>query len=375
MKLGIDASRANRDQKTGVEWYAYHIIQKFKKIIPPEVEVVLYSQEKLTGKLADLPPNWRSKVLNWPPQILWTHLRLSWEILLHPVDLLFIPAHVIPLIHGQKVATTLPDIAYKHFPGAYSGTESWYQNFAVNLAKKHAKKVFVPSSATKDDLQKFYQFPADKITAIPLGYDNQEYRIINDSEQINQILAKYQIKKPFLLSVGRLELKKNTIGIIQAFNYLNSQIPNIKYQLLLIGPEGHGYPKIEKEITASPYQNKIIRPGWVAQADLPYIFNAAECFLFPSFYEGFGIPIIEAMACGCPVITSNRSAMPEVANAAAVLVDPEKPEEIGRQILKLAKDPEFEDSLAKRGLEHVTYFSWQQTAQKTWEILSQILNK
>lgn len=365
MLIGIDASRANRLQKTGVEWYAWHVIQELKKIIPPAMEVVLYSAEPLRGELAQLPANWQSKVLNWPPRFLWTHFRLSWELIWHKPDVYFIPAHVIPFISRGRAVVTIHDVAYRVFPEAYSRKGRFYLNFLTHYQKYFVKKIITISEAAKKDIIKYYRVPAEKIAITPLAYGAERYQIINEPKKIAQILAKYGIKKPFLMSISRLEFKKNTHGVIEAF----SRLPISDYQLVLIGKHGRGYKYIQAALDQSPVKDKIIMPGWVSEEDVPYLMNAAEAFLFPSFYEGFGIPILEAMACGCPVITSNTTACAEVAGEAAVLINPDNPEEISRQILKLTKDQSFREEMVKRGLEHVKQFSWQRTAEETWKIL------
>jgi hypothetical protein len=153
MKIGIDVSRANNLQKTGVEWYAYFLLQELKKIIPENIEVVLYSREALQGDLAELPKNWTSKILHWPPKIFWTQARLSLEMLFHKPDILFVPAHVCPLVHPKKTVMTVHDIAALRFPESYNHFERWYSLASVRFALQNVWRIITPSQFTKNELK------------------------------------------------------------------------------------------------------------------------------------------------------------------------------------------------------------------------------
>src|SRR3989338_7400368 len=178
MIIGIDASRANNEQKTGVGWYAYHLIQELKKTnsqFPiPNYRVVLYSDRPLEGELAHLPEHWESKVLRWPPKRLWTQMRLSWEMLVRPPDVLFIPAHVFPIIHPKKTVMTVHDVAAVRFPETYNWFELWYTIWSAKTALKKLWKIIVPSEFTKTELS---AMSADKnsqnVVVIPHGYDEK----------------------------------------------------------------------------------------------------------------------------------------------------------------------------------------------------------
>lgn len=369
MLLGIDASRANRVQKTGVEWYAWKVINELKKIIPPNVEVILYSEIPLVGELATLPNNWKSKVLSWPPKFLWTHFRLSIELLLHKPDIYFIPAHVIPFISRGKAVVAIHDVAYKVFPTAYTRKGRFYLNLTTWWQKLFVKKIITISEVSKNDIIKYYHVPPNKIAVIPIAYDATRYRLIDDEQKTKEVLAKYGLTKPFVMSISRLEYKKNTHGIINAF----SRLPIADYELLLIGKPGRGYQYIQDALDTSNALDRIIMPGFVPEVDVPYLMNAASAFVFPSFYEGFGIPILEAMACGCPVVTSSTTACPEVAGDAAALVDPQNTDQITEAINKILTDQVWAAELKNRGLARVKNFSWQKTAEATWQEIEKIL--
>jgi len=372
MTIGIDASRANKSEKTGTEWYSYHLIQELKKITDPKDQFILYSREKLRGETGDLPPNWQSRVLGWPPKKLWTQARLSFEMWQRPPEMLFIPAHTIPLIHPDKVVTTCHDVAFLRLPQAYDWMSLKYHEFAIKFAVRHATKIIAVSEFTKSEIVDFFKISPERIAVVPNGYDGERYKVIDDREAVAKVLQKYKISEPYILYLGRLELKKNTPGLIEAFKILkkNYQQP---LKLVLVGQPGFGFQKVTKAIVENNLQGDVIMPGWVAREDLPYLVNGAKLFVFPSFYEGFGIPILEAMACGTPVVAAGIPALREVAGEAAYLVDPYSPENMAEGINRVLTDDHLREDLKIRGLDRARQFSWTRSARETWEVLKSIM--
>lgn len=405
MIIGIDASRANHEQRTGVENYAFFLIQEMKKLIGGEIgklgnyetselKIILYSNVPLQGELAKLPPHWESKVLRWPPKRLWTHVRLSFEMLIHPPDVLFVPAHVFPIIHPKKTVMTVHDVAALRFPASYNWFERWYSLFSAKMAMKKLWKIIVPSQFTKDELLKFEittaarRGPAaavgnsklqEKVYVISHGYNNIYSEKRNDTD-IARILNKYSLRQPFIMSIGRLEEKKNTVRIIEAFNLIRSKEiasspakasrNDSKVQLLLVGRPGHGYEKIKEAIEQSPHRQDIITPGWVDEADVPILMSAAEVFVFPSLYEGFGLPVLEAFAGGVPVVASRGSSLEEVGGDAAMYVDPQNSEEIAQAVIRLVSDETLRKEKIRLGSEQLKKFDWQTCAQMTLDVLT-----
>ncbi|NCO05087.1 MAG: glycosyltransferase family 4 protein [Candidatus Magasanikbacteria bacterium] len=369
MRIGIDASRANNQQKTGVEWYAFHVIEELKKLIPSTHEVVLYTKTPLTGTLAALPTHWSQKVLSWPPQRLWTQCRLSIEMLCNPPDVLWIPAHVPPLIHPKKTIMTLHDVAAIKFPQSYNWFERWYTTWSANYALTHIDTIITPSECTKQELLTINNNPQANITVIHNGYNNSMASRSNNDTSATTIRTKYVIITPYFLTISRLEEKKNTVRIIHAFTQFRAQHKEETYQLVLVGKPGHGYEKVMAAIDTSPYKKDIITPGWVEQADLPAICSQAQAFVYPSLYEGFGIPILEAFAAGIPVITSKHTSTEEIANGAALLVDPLETKEIANAMEHIITDTAHTKELIKKGTNRVAQFSWQACAKQTAAVL------
>lgn len=366
-KIGIDASRANQDHKTGVEWYAFFLIQELKKI--QNVRIVLYSDKPLKGDLGILPENWESKVLRWLPKRLWTQMRLSWEMLVRPPDVLFIPSHVAPLIHPKKTVVTIHDVAARRFPNSYGWFERWYTLWSAKYAIKNLWHVITPSQFVKDELNAEWRMEnAESIFVIPHGY-NAQYRKIDEAVHMNNVLTRYNIQKPFILSVGRYEEKKNTARIIQAFNVLSYPLSAIRYQLVLVGKPGYGSEEVQAAYEHSPYRDRILMVGYIDPKDLVYIMNAADVFVFPSLVEGFGMPVLEAMACGTPVVAANGSGLEEVGADACVYVNPLNVQDIAQGIRKIIQNRELRMQNVKKGTERVRQFSWEKCARETLEVL------
>ena len=372
MLIGVDASRANQEQKTGVEWYSYYLIQELKKIpLNPGDKFILYSRDKLKGDLAHLPNNWQSKVLSWPFKYIWTQIRLSWEMLINPPDVLFVPAHALPLFCRAKTVITIHDLGFKRFKQAYPFWQRIYACFVHWWANKKADQIIVPSNFTKKELRKLYQIKEEKIVIIPEGYDKNIFNLNKHQEKIDQIFKKYKIKKPYFLFIGRLEKKKNIENLLKAYSQvLDSRIKTSMPQLVLIGQPGFGYQEIQTQI--KNLNSYVCQIGYVQINELIHFYHGAEVFIFPSLYEGFGLPVLEAMACGCPVIASKAGSIPEVGGQAALYFSSEDIVDMVKIIKKIIGNKGLKIELRKKGLEQVKNFSWEKCAQETMTVLLNI---
>lgn len=396
MLVGIDASRANREIKTGVEWYSYYLIENLKKI-DAKNHYFLYSEQKMKGGLQNLPSNWKSRILKWPLIFFWTQIRLSWEMLINPPNLLFVPSHVIPLIHPKKVITTIHDMGFKKFPAVYSFFQRWYQDFSVKFALKCATKIIVPSEFTKKELIEIYHADPEKIAVIHLACNDKIFRLNYNREKSVQILEKYNIKKPYLLFVGRLEEKKNISFLIDVFENLFLEEKPI---LVLVGKRGYGYKRInflhnlfrtlsapkslkarqaicgiKDKIAKSRFRDRIIQISQIIEEDLAILYKEAKIFIFPSLYEGFGIPLLEAMATGAPVVASDSASIPEIVKDAALLSKPDDIKGFAIQIKKIWEDENLRNELKNKGLERVKNFSWRKCARETLDLFDLLSSK
>lgn len=367
VKIAIDASRANRKQRTGVEWYAFYVIQEMIRLADPSDHFLLYLQDELQGDWGQFGNHVHTQVLNWPPRYLWTHLRLAAQLYKDRPDCFFVPAHVLPLLHTKPVVMTIHDVAFKKFPQSYSAFENWYQDVSIRFALRHASKIIVPTCTTKEDLISLYGGSGENIEVIYHGIWVQDYSVELEHGQQLDMLRKYAITKPYFLFVGRIEEKKNLKRMLGAFERMRAR--GFDFQFVLIGKPGFGYEGIQQVIEASPYRGDIIQPGWVKQEHLPSLFGSAELFLYTTLYEGFGLPILEAFAAGTPVVTSNIGATAEVAGHAALLIDPYNIEDIESAILSILQDEQKKCSLIRLGTNRLNSFSWHTCAQKTYKVI------
>ncbi len=363
MLIGIDGSHANKVQRTGVEEYCWQVIQELKNIIPSDTKVVLYSNKKLLPELAMLPKNWEVKILNWPLKKMWSQFRLAFELWRNPPDVYFSPGQLLPLFLPKNSVVMVHDSAFEAYPSAYRFFGRQYLKWMNRLIVKKAKLILTSTEFNKREMLKFYgHFLADKIKVIPLAYNSTKYNLEKPAGE--------NLYGQYILSIGRLEEKKNTKRIVEAFSLVKKQFPDLK--LVLVGKHGFGFEEIQQAIDHSVYKNDIVLLGFVQPEDLLNILKNAQVFVFPSLYEGFGIPVLEAMAVGVPVVVSRGSALEEVGKEAVECVDPKSVKDISEKIIILLKDKNLRQQKINLGLEQVKKYSWNNTATQTWEVLKNI---
>ncbi len=376
MLIGIDATRANKPKKTGVEWYAYHLIQMLKKLTEKDGNHwILYTNDPLTGGLEVLPENWYEVRATWAPKRLWTQVRLSWEMLRRTPDVLFVPAHVLPRFRPDNSVVTVHDVGFHRLPKLYKSAQIHYHETSTRYAVSSKARIIVPSEFTGRELVDLYHADASLIAITPLGIDHDVFRPITDAEEIERVVSKYHIPQPYFLYIGRLEAKKNVLGLINAFNLFKS-IRGLgdPTTLVLAGLQGFGYDAIKKAMAASPYKDQILEVGYVDEKDKPTLISGALACCQVTWYEGFGIPPLEAMACGCPVIASNTSSLPEViGDGNALFVRPESAEEISQAMVRISDDHTLATDLRKRGIDRASGYTWERTAKETLPVLTEWL--
>ncbi len=366
MLLGIDASRAFVRNRTGIEEYSYQVIKNLRKYLQSE-KVFLYCNSAVNVPPDfELPENWQVKKLRAP--IFWTQGRLSLEILINRLDVLFIPAHTVPLIHPKNTIVTIHGLEYEFCPEAYSWFDRFYMRWSIRKSCRWAKRIIAVSENTKQDLMRLYKVPGKKIDVVYEGISSKARLFPPDRQAVG--IPQSQALTKYLLFVGRLEERKNIIGIIRAFEILKRKY-KIPHKLILVGKYGYGENEIKEKVFNSEYKSDIILTGYISDEDKYYLLKNADIFLFPTFYEGFGLPILEAQRVGTAVITSNISSMPEVSGEGAVLVDPKSANAIAEAVYKLVSDESYKNDIIKKGLENVKRFSWEKCAR---EVSSLLLN-
>ncbi len=371
MLIGIEAAHANKQPRTGVEQVCFKLIQELKKIIPSEARVVLYSNIPLRNGLEVLPPNWSAKILSWPLNKLWSQLRLSWELWRQPPDIFIAPGQLVPFFCPRKTVVIVHDSAFAVHPEAYNFWGRQYLKWMNQRIASKAGLIITPSEFSRQELNKYFGVDLKKIIVAALGYEAEDFHLLADDEKSSgqAVLRKYKIDKPFLLAINRLETKKNTRRMVGAFNLLKK---DFDLQLVLGGRPGVGYEEIKKEIEQSPYRADIKELGWVDKDDSLRLLNHARLFLLPSLYEGFGLPLLEAAACGCPVVAAQGGSLPEVGAGAVVYVDPLESADIARGAGEILSDDQQREQYRERGLELVKKYSWAGFAHEVWKSIGRL---
>lgn len=359
MKIGIDASRYKFGQATGVEWYSWHIINSLLKEILKEDEFVLYSREILDCKV-------KNKVI--PRTRLWTLWGLSKEIWKNPPDVLFVPSHTLPLKLPKRSVVTIHDVAFRYLRKAYSFFQYHYLNWSTKYAVKHATKIIVPSEATKKDLISFYNCPAEKIEVVPHGFEIPG-ALHEDVFENSTVFKYFKITREtkYILFVGRLESKKNLVRLVEAFSKFIKK--NEDYKLILAGKRGVGFNEILKIVDKLELMHKVIMPGYITEHEKAALYKYCQIFAFPSLYEGFGLPILEAFYYEKPVVCSNVSSIPEVGGDAVKYVDPYDSDSIAEGLASLGEGGDYVEELIKKGKTRLSEFSWEKAAKKTLKII------
>lgn len=375
--IGIDASRTITGQRTGTEAYATFLLQA---LIP----LAVTQNHRIRLYFNQLPPpdlfydHPQVEHVGIPFPRLWTHLRLAAELHRRPPDVFFTPAHVIPVSYFGPSVATIHDLGYHHFSEAHPWQQLAYLRWSTWHNGRRAKQIVADSQATKHDLIHLDGIPANKINVIYPGVD-PTLQPVTDEKAITAVLHKYHITPPYLLYLSTLQPRKNLVRLIQA--YVAS---DLTHQLVLAGKPGWLSDPILAEIsnlqsfgklrTGSPDSNKIRLTGFIDENDKAALLSGATAVLYPSLYEGFGFPVLEAQACGTAVLTSNSSSLPEVAGDAALLVDPLDTAAITQGLQMLVNDETLRQKLIQRGFENVQRFTWEETAVQLLQTLEKAAN-
>ncbi len=366
----IDASSANKAERTGVENYAFEIIQAMKALsLAPGEQVVLYSGQPLTGALAELPQGWTSSVLKWSLSRGWMQGRVRWELMRKKPQVLFVPAQSVPKApKGVGLVTTIHDVAFARRPDLYEPALAKRLKHVTRQALKRATKVLVPSQATADDLVEIYKAPVSGLFVTPLAPS-----IVGGSDA-EATRNHYRLGNHYFLHVGRLEKKKNITTLLRGFELFKSRRGmGDPFEMVLVGNPGYGYEEIQKYFEHAGAKESMRSLGYVPGSEVADLMAGATAYCFPSWYEGFGIPNLEAMAAGTALMSSDIPVHREVVGDSGMLVDPSESEAWAQAMERLVDDSAFRQQLIDKGTERVKTFSWQRTAEQTWEVLRSVV--
>ncbi len=362
MLIGIDASRAVSDAPTGTETYSRELIRALLAL-DSKNQYRLYTRQSAPRDCFASSPDAQVRAIPFPR--LWTHIRLSYEMLTRAPDVLFVPAHVLPLIHPRRSIVTVHDLGQLHFPEAYPARQRLYHNWSARWSARAAAHLFADSEATRDDLVQFYRVAPEKITVVYPAYDARLYQPVRDATRIKEVKSRLRIGGDYVLAIGTIHPRKNYAWLIEAFG--RWQMANGR--LVIVGKRGWLYDSIYERVRALNLQSRVSFLDYVPAADMPALISGARLLAFPSLHEGFGLPVLEAQACGTPVVCSMTSSMPEVAGDGALFVDPLDVDAIAGAMQRALDDDALRAKLIAHGFENVKRFSWEESARQALKIL------
>ncbi|MBI4789531.1 MAG: glycosyltransferase family 4 protein [Chloroflexi bacterium] len=362
MLIGIDASRATSAAPTGTETYSRELIRALLTLPAPHT-FRLYTRDYPTPIFESRITNYELRIIPFPR--LWTHLRLSFEMLTHPPDVLFVPAHVLPPIHPRRAIVTVHDLGHLHFPDAHPALQRLYHTWATRWNARQATHVLADSEATRDDLVQLCGIAPDKITVVYPAFDARVYQPVRDPARLEATRAHFRIGGDYILTIGTIHPRKNYARLIEAVGRLG----NSNLGLVIVGKRGWLYEEIFTQVKRLNLQSLVSFLDYVPAEDMPALISGARMFAFPSLHEGFGLPVLEAQACGVPVVTSMTSSLPEAAGDGALFVDPCDVDALAAAMQRLLGDEVLRAKLVANGFRNLQRFSWEKSARQVLGVI------
>ncbi|HEY7699174.1 MAG TPA: glycosyltransferase family 1 protein, partial [Vicinamibacteria bacterium] len=370
MLLGFDATTI-RGNKTGVGYYSARLLERLTATggdDNPIDEILVLSNRELD--FAEIP---RCRFVDdgrFPLRAVWMQAVLPFVLERVRPDLCHFTNFLGPYFTKTPYVVTFHDMTLELLPDCHTWKKRLLTRALSPEIARRARLIITPSSSAKRDLSRIFGIPEGKIRAIPHAPDGQ-FRPCRSRESLARLTARYGIRAPYLLYVGTLEPRKNLARAATAFSRISSRYPDLRFYLA--GDLGWRSKELLRSLQTLPNRERVARLGYVAEEDLPALYSNAEVFVYPSLYEGFGFPVIEAMACGAPVLTSSTSSLAEIAEGAALLVDPHDTGAIAEAMDRALSDGGERESLRLAGLARARAFSWERTTRETLQVYEEAL--
>jgi glycosyltransferase involved in cell wall biosynthesis len=372
LKIGIIYGGIS-EQKAGMDHYLHQVLLTMKRQAPEHRYVLIDHRrypipfkEQFEQIILDLPRS-PARVSRWNLQVV--------PRVLPQFDLVFSPGLYGPVRIPKGVASVMVvhDLTRFLFPDFFSFNvmQKVLDRFAYPAMLRRYDHLLTVSKTTRQDLMALFKVPKEKITVAYHGVE-ETFQPVNPQEAEQSLGQSYNIRKPFILSLGTLEPRKNILTLVKAFAGLKDQIP---HDLVLVGQKGWKWEPIFKEMERPDLKGRVHWVGYVSDQERVFFYNAADFLAYPSWYEGFGMPLLEAMQCGCPVITSRVSSMPEVVGDAGLLIDPHRVEDVQGAMLRLVQEPGLREKLRVAGFEQAKKFSWETSAKITLGVFEKVTQK
>jgi len=381
MKIGIEGQRLFRKKKHGMDMVALELIKNLQ-IIDHENEYFIFVKPDEDRSVLQETANFKIIELNGGPYPSWEQIALPMAVKQYGCDILHCTSNTAPFFLNIPLITILHDIIYmessylqilKSSASTYQKFGNIYRKLVVPRVVKKSEKVVTVSHFEKNRIGEFFGIKGDsKLDAVYNGV-SEHFKPLSNKEELKRVKEKYNLPDKYFFFLGNTDPKKNTKGTLKAFSDFLKQT-SLKYKLVMLDYDKIELNKLLVEINDTNLINNIVLTGYVINTDLPAIYAQCDIFLYPSLRESFGIPMLEAMSCNVPVITSNTSSMPEVSGDAAHIIDPFKPEEITEAIIKILNDGAYKKSLCAKGLERSKLFSWHNMAKEYRNLYELILH-
>ncbi len=369
MKIALNATIANPNQ-TGTGVYAANLASALMQL-DHDHEFVVYCSHDMVDWFQDRRNGHSVSVKGIDfksplRRIFWEQTRLGPDLKRQRIELLHSMAFTSPFVHTVRTVVTVHDLVFLQYPQTLTRAKRIYYKPIFTRSLRLAERVITPSETVRKQVIETFSVPAGAVVATPLAVGSEFMNLQFDAKS-QQKIAKYGVRPPYLLAVGTLEPRKNLMLLLQAYDLLRKNA-NLPHQLVIIGKQG--WQNVQQTELAKRWRESrgIVFTGYVDQQDLPHLYARAESFLFPSLYEGFGFPLLEALAVGAPVLASDIPVHREVCGDAALFADPHNPEEWKAGILKILSDLPMKNKLRKNGFEQVKQFSWEKTAKLTLSV-------
>ena len=360
MRIGIETS-VLRMNRAGSAVYTRHLVTHLQRLCSDH-RLFFYAFGKGGERTS------RKRLERVIHDTVWMHLALPLKIWRDQIDVFHATAFSAPVaIPCLSVLTVLDLTIVKHPEWFDHRWFYFYTKIMLPILARRADRIVTISQCSKRDLMDYYGLSAGKIAVIPPAVDHRLFHVNHNPESIQLARERFGIYGKYILSVGTLEPRKNFSRLVESFAILRRHAAE-DCRLVIVGEKGWKYDQIFRTVRALGLEDKVQFLGYVPEQDLPLLYRGAELFVYPSLYEGFGVPILEAMACGCPVVCSNRSAMPEVAGEAAILVNPEDPEGIAQVMGHVLSDPSLADAMRTVGKERAQRFCWDDSARMLFDV-------
>ena len=378
MRIGIEAQRLFRPHKYGMDRVALELILNLQ-VIDTENDYFIFVKPDQDTSVIKSTANFKVVEIPGGPYPLWEQFKLPRIAKSYNCDILHCTSNTAPYYKSIPLITTLHDIIYMegsilklllNKASLYQKFGNLYRRIIVGKVVQNSRRLITVSNFEKENITNFFKLKNKDIQTVYNGV-NQKFTVNIDADHKTRVKVKYELPENYMLHIANKDPRKNTKKVLMAFNEYLKRTTNTQ-KLLMLGCKDADLKIMLNDMEAIDLYEHIIITGYVSDEDLPVLYQMSQLFLFPSLREGFGIPIIEAMACGVPVITSNTSSMPEVAGNAAHLIDPNKTDDIYEGMFKIMSDENYKNELIKRGLKRSKQFSWNSMASQVLEQYEQL---